>query len=92
MAKTDIRPLGDNVLVEPAKVQKQTEHGIYLPETSTKEKPQEGKVVAVGDDKGIKVKKGEKVIFRRYSGTEVKVDGKEYMLIKNEDILAVIEQ
>ncbi|HMN19569.1 MAG TPA: co-chaperone GroES [Candidatus Moranbacteria bacterium] len=91
MPKTSVRPLGDNVLVEPAKTHKQTEHGIYLPETSSKEKPQEGKVLAIGESKDIKVKKGEAVIFRKYSGTEIKVDGTEYLLVKNEDILAVVE-
>lgn len=91
MAKTNIKPLGENVLVEPMQAKKKTEHGIYLPETSSKEMPQEGKVIAVGDSKDIKVKKGQVVIFRKYSGTEIKADEKELMIIKNEDILAVIE-
>ena len=79
------------MLVEPMLAKKKTEHGIYLPETSSKEMPQEGKVVAVGDSEDIKVKKGQIVIFRKYSGTEIKADEKELMIIKNEDILAVIE-
>jgi len=91
MAKTNIKPLGENVLVEPMQAKKKTEYGIYLPETSSKEMPQEGKVIAVGDSKDIKVKKGQVVIFRKYSGTEIKADEKELMIIKNEDILAVIE-
>lgn len=90
MAK-NVKPLGENVLVEPMLAKKKTEHGIYLPETSSKEMPQEGKVVAVGDSEDIKVKKGQIVIFRKYSGTEIKADEKELMIIKNEDILAVIE-
>ena len=88
---TNVKPLGENVLVEPMQAKKKTEHGIYLPETSSKEMPQEGKVIAVGDSEDIKVKKGQVVIFRKYSGTEIKADEKELMIIKNEDILAVIE-
>lgn len=88
---TNVKPLGENVLVEPMQAKKKTEHGIYLPETSSKEMPQEGKVIAVGDSEDIKVKKGQIVIFRKYSGTEIKADEKELMIIKNEDILAVIE-
>lgn len=91
MAKTTIKPLGDNVLIEPLAVKQKTEHGIYLPETSSKEKPQQGKVAAVGDSGDIKVKKGQAVLFRRYSGTEVKVDDKDFIIIKNEDILAIVE-
>ena len=88
---TNVKPLWENVLVEPMQAKKKTEHGIYLPETSSKEMPQEGKVIAVGDSEDIKVKKGQVVIFRKYSGTEIKADEKELMIIKNEDILAVIE-
>jgi chaperonin GroES len=88
---TNVKPLGENVLVEPMQAKKKTEHGIYLPETSSKEMPQEGKVIAVGDSEDIKVKKGQVVIFRKYSGTEIKADEKELMIIKNEDILAFIE-
>ncbi len=88
---TNVKPLGENVLVEPVKTKEKTEQGIYLPETSSKETPQEGKVIAVGDNENIKVKKGQIIIFRKYSGTEIKTGQKELMIIKNEDILAVIE-
>ena len=91
MAKTKITPLGENVLVEPLKAdKKKTDAGIYLPESASEEKPQEGKVIAVGDDKKIKVKKGQKVIYNRYGGTEIKIEDKDYLVVKNEDILAVI--
>ena len=91
MIKTTVTPLGDNVLIQPDEAKKQTEQGIYLPETSSKEKPQGGVIIAIGEGKDIKVKKGQKVLFRKYSGTEVKVDGEELLIIKNEDLLAVIE-
>jgi len=90
MKKATIKPLGENVLVKPEKSGKKTEAGIYLPESASKEQPQEGRVIAVGDSKEIKVKKNQKIIFRRYSGTEVEISGEEYLIIKNEDILAVV--
>lgn len=91
MAKTSIKPLGENVLIEPLKMGKKTETGIFLPESASEERPQEGKVVAVGESDKIKVKKGQKVIYNRYGGTEVKIEDREYLVVKNEDILAVIE-
>ncbi len=90
MKKEKIAPLGENVLVRPEKSGKKTETGIYLPESASEEQPQEGRVIAVGDSKDIKVKKGQKVIFRKYSGTEVEISGEQYIIIKNEDILAVV--
>lgn len=91
MGKSNIKPLGENVLVEPLKTdKKKTDTGIYLPESASEEKPQEGKIIAVGDDKKIKVKKGQKVIYNRYGGTEIKIEEKDYLVVKNEDILAVI--
>jgi len=89
--KTNVAPLGENVLIKPEKPSKKTSTGIYLPSSATEERPQEGKVIAIGTSKEIAVKKNQKVIFRRFSGTEVKIDGEEYMIIKNDDILAVIE-
>lgn len=87
----NIKPLGENVLVEPLKAdKKKTETGIYLPENAAEEKPQEGKVIAIGESKEIKVKKGQTVVYNRYGGTEVKIGEKEYLIVKNEDILAVI--
>lgn len=91
MEKKSVKPLGENVLIELQEAKKKTELGIYLPETASGETPQEGKVIAVGDDKDIKVKKGQIVIYRRYSGTDIELNDKKYVLIKNEDILAVVE-
>lgn len=88
--KTNIEPLGENVLIEPAKSDAKTASGIVLPDTS-EEKPQEGLVIATGTDKKIKVKVGQKVIYSKYSGNEIKVGDKEYLLVKNEDILAVVK-
>jgi chaperonin GroES len=90
MKKEKIIPLGDNILIEFQEAKGKTETGIYLPETSSKETPQEGKIVAIGEGKEIKVKKGQTVIFRPYSGTDIKLDGKKYMILKNEDILAIV--
>jgi chaperonin GroES len=90
MKKASIRPLGENVLIKPEKADKKTDSGIYLPENASEEKPQQGRVIEIGESKEIKVKKNQKVIFNRYSGTEVKVDGEEYLIVKNEDVLAVI--
>jgi chaperonin GroES len=92
MNKETIRPLGKNVLVKVAKEDtKTTKSGLVLPDTAKEDRPQEGKVIAVGSDEKITVKKGQKVIFAKYSGTEVKLDKEEFLIIKNEDILAVVE-
>jgi chaperonin GroES len=91
MKKISIKPLGENVLIEPQMASKKTESGIYLPETASQERPQEGKVIAIGDNKEIKVKKGQTVIFNRFGGTEIKVSEIDYIVIKNEDILAIVE-
>lgn len=90
MKKETIQPLGENVLVKIVKKDTKTKSGIVLPETVSEDRPQEGKVVAVGDSKEIKVKKNDTVIFAKYSGTEIKVGNEEYLIIKNEDILAVV--
>jgi chaperonin GroES len=91
-----VKPLADNILIQPL-AEKKTPSGIVIPETA-KEKPQEGKVVAVGPGRYeggelIKpgVKKEEKVIYKKWGGNEIKVEGKEYLLVKAEDILAVLE-
>ena len=92
-----IKPLGDRVVIEVAEVELKTKSGIIMPETS-KEKPQKGKVVAVGAGKVLdngsravpEVKVGEEVLFNKYAGTEVKVDDKEYLVIRESDILAII--
>jgi chaperonin GroES len=93
-----IRPLGDRVVLEAIEREEKTASGIVLPETA-KEKPQEGRVIAVGpgrlDDKGnriaLDVKEGDRVIFSKYAGTEVKYGEKEYLILRESDILAVIE-
>jgi chaperonin GroES len=91
MAKVNIRPLGENVLIASEKAVSKTTSGIYLPDTATGEKPQQGKVIAIGDSDKIKVKSGETVIYTRYGGTEVKVDGVEYLIVTQKDLLAVIK-
>jgi chaperonin GroES len=93
-----IRPLSDRVLVQPLKEQEVKKGGIIIPDTA-KEKPQEGKVIAVGtgkiDDNGklipFNVKKGDKVLMPKYGGTEVKIDNEDYQIVREDDILAVIE-
>jgi len=92
-----IKPLGDRVLVRPLE-EKETEKGGIIITDTAKEKPQEGKVIAVGtgklDDNGkvipFNVKKGDKVLMPKYGGTEVKIDDKEYQIVREDDILAVI--
>ena len=92
-----IKPLGERVLVEPIKEEEAVKGGIIIPD-SAKEKPQEGKVIAVGtgkiDDNGKKVpfnvKVGDVVLMPKYGGTEVKVNGKEYQIMREDDILAII--
>jgi len=94
-----IRPLADKVLVERLEAESKTAGGIVLPDAA-KEKPQRGKVVSVGkgkvlDDgtlKKIQVKKGDMVLFTSYAGTEVKIDGKEYLIMNESDIMAIIEK
>jgi chaperonin GroES len=93
----NIKPLGERVLVEPLKADEQVKGGIIIPD-SAKEKPQEGKVIALGtgkiDENGkvvpFNVKKGDTVLMPKYGGTEVKMNGKEYQIMREEDILAVI--
>lgn len=94
----NVKPLGEKVIVKRVEAEGKTAGGIVLPD-SAKEKPKEGKVIALGDGKLLKngerakfqIKKGDRVIFSSYGGTEVKIDGEEYLLISEEDILAVIE-
>jgi len=92
MSEIKIQPLGSRVLIRPLEQEARTASGLLLPETA-KEKPQMGLVVAVGDDEEIKVKVNDKVIFAKYSGTEFKMDGQEYLLMDANDILGkVIEK
>ena len=93
----NVRPLGDRVLVQPIDEQEVKKGGIIIPDTA-KEKPQEGKVVALGtgkvDDNGkkveFKVKKGDKVLISKYGGTEIKIDGESYQIMREDDILGII--
>ena len=99
MAKLKIRPLGDRIVVEPLEAEEKTKGGIILPDTA-KEKPQKGKVVAVGkgrvDENGkaipMEVKVGDKVLYGKYAGTEITIDDKEYIILKEEDVLAIVEE
>jgi chaperonin GroES len=94
-----VKPLNDRVLVLRIGEEEKTSGGIIIPDTA-KEKPQEGKVVAVGpgkvNDEGKKVvldvKAGDKVLFGKYSGTEIKIDGVEHLIMREDDILAIIEK
>ncbi len=89
MSEIKIQPLGARVLIRPLEQEARTASGLLLPETA-KEKPQMGLVVAVGDDEEIKVKVNDKVIFAKYSGTEFKMDGQEYLLMDANDILGKV--
>ena len=86
MAK--LKPLGDKLIVERVEAVAKTAGGIVIPDTA-KEKPEQGKVIAVGKD-AKEVKQSDKVLFAKYSPTEVKMDGKEYLLLKEEDVLAIV--
>lgn len=83
----NIQPLGTRVLIQPLEQETQTASGLLLPETA-KEKPQTGRIIAIGDDEGIKMKVNDKVLFAKYTGTEVKFDGIEYLLMDQNDVLA----
>ena len=95
----NIKPLSDHVLIEPIKEEERTKTGILLPDTAEKERPEQGRVVAVGpvrkDETGkiipMEVKPGSKVLFTKYGPSEIKVEGKEYLIAKEEDILAILE-
>ena len=87
-----LRPLHDRILVRPAEAEEVTKGGIIIPDTA-KEKPQKGTVVAVGNgkkDEPITVKVGDQVLYGKYSGTEINVEGKDYLIMRESDILAVI--
>ncbi len=94
MGKLNIRPLGDRVVVEPAKAEEKTSSGIIIPDTA-KEKPNQGTVVAVPDDNGDKdnqvtVKVGDTILYGKFAGTEIEIDGNDYLIISEQDILAVV--
>lgn len=85
-----VQPLGDRVLVQMVEEQQRTQSGIYIPDTA-KDKPQTGLVVAVGDGEDVKVKTGQRVLFAKFAGTEVKIDNVEHLILSADDILAVVE-
>lgn len=95
-----IRPLGDRAVIKPAPQEEKTKAGIYLPDTATKDRPQEGTVLAVGegrrDDQGnlipMSIKVGDQVLFAKYGGTEFKMDDEEYLILAEKDILGIIQQ
>ena len=93
-----LRPLGDKILVKRLEAESKTKSGIVLPD-SAKEKPKRGKVLSVGDGRRLEtgerapfsVKKGDEIIFTSYAGTEIKLDGEEYLIMREDEVLAVIE-
>ncbi|MCX5806939.1 MAG: co-chaperone GroES [Proteobacteria bacterium] len=93
-----IKPLQDRVLIKRIEEEEKTKGGIIIPDAA-KEKPQEGKVIAVGDGKTLEsgtkapltVKVGDKILFGKYSGTEIKVDGEEHLILREDDILAIVK-
>ena len=94
----NIKPLSDRVVIEPLEAEDKTSGGIYLPDTA-KEKPIEGKVVAVGKGKildngnqqPLEVKEGDKILFGKYAGTEINIEGDEHLIMREDDIVAIIE-
>lgn len=92
MSQVNIKPLADRVLVEAAAAEEKTASGIIIPDTA-KEKPQKGKVIAVGTgkkDEPLTVKEGDEVLYGKYAGTEITVDGKEYLIMRESDIFAIV--
>jgi chaperonin GroES len=95
---TTIRPLNDRIIVRRTEDQEQMRGGLYIPDTA-REKPQEGEVIAVGNGKllengtriSIDVKAGDRILFGKYAGTEVKLDGEDYLILREDDVLGVIE-
>ena len=95
----NIKPLSDHILIEPISQEEKTKSGILLPQTVEKERPEEGQVIAVGPGKrlssgkrvALEVKKGNKVLFTKYGPSEIKVGDKEYLIAKEEDILAILD-
>lgn len=95
----NIKPLSDHIVIEPISQEEKTKSGIFLPQTAEQEKPEQGKVIAVGPGKmldsgklqPIEVKPGDTVLFTKYGPNEIKVDNKEYLIAKQEDVLAILE-
>lgn len=99
MAKLKLKPVGDKVIVQPLTEENTTKSGIVLPDTVSKERPQQGKIIAVGEgkvsDEGkvipMKLTVGQKVLFTKYAPSEFELDGEEYLVMSESDILAIIE-
>ena len=92
MSKVNFKPLADRVLVEPEAAEEKTASGIIIPDTA-KEKPQKGKIIAVGDgttDHKMNVKVGDSVLYGKYSGTELSIDGVDYLIMKESDIFGIV--
>ncbi len=92
MAQVKIKPLADRVLVEPAAAEEKTASGLFIPDTA-KEKPQKGVIIAVGNgkkDEPLTVKVGDTVLYGKYAGTEINVEGQEFLIMRESDIFAVI--
>mgnify|MGYP001127047665 CR=1 FL=1 len=97
--KMTIKPLSDHILIEPVKEEEKTKTGIFLPDTASKERSEEGKIIAVGPGKKtddgkiimMSVKPGDRVLFSKYGPNEIKIEGKEYLIVSESDILAIIE-
>lgn len=90
----NIKPLADRVLIEPVAAETQTASGIFIPDTA-KEKPQKGKVIAVGNgtkDITMTVKIGDTVLYGKYAGTELKLEGADYLIMREDDILAIVQK
>ncbi|MCY0881351.1 MAG: co-chaperone GroES [Firmicutes bacterium] len=86
-----VQPLGDRVLVKLVEEQERTQSGIYIPDTA-KDKPQTGVIVAVGDSEDIKLKVGQKVLFAKFAGTEIKIGNDEHLILSADDILATVQE
>ncbi len=92
MTKVNIKPLADRVIIEPAQAEQKTAGGIIIPDTA-KEKPQRGKVVAVGPgkkDEPMTLKEGDVVLYGKYAGTEISIEGKDYLIMRESDVVAIV--
>jgi len=90
----NVKPISDHIVIEPIKGEEKTRSGILLPTTAEKERPEQGRVIAVGPGKKnipMEVKVGDKVIFSKYGPSEIKIEDKDYLIAKQEDVLAIIE-
>ena len=94
MSKINLKPLADRVVIEPVAAETKTASGIYIPDTA-QEKPQKGKIVAVGSgtkDEEMKVKVGDVVLYGKYAGTEININNEKFLIMRQSDILAIIEE